>query len=137
MALLTDKETKQDLSERLVEFGQFGMVFNYMLDENDIDLADLERIFFESDRDKAMLIYSNLLRKMSPEYLDASYSKFSTLFPNQDGLDDIEYNNYLNKCCLTEIISRFSDTDNLDKTYLNTYCFLLSNSDSREVYARK
>ena len=137
MALLTDKETKQDLSERLEEFGQFGMVFNYMLDENDIDLLDLERIFFDSDRDKVMLVYTKLLSKMKPEYLNVSFSRYSTLFPNNDGLDDMQYNNYLNKCCLTEMISRMSSEDKLDKTYLNTYSFLLNNSDGIEAYARK
>lgn len=137
MALLTDKETKKDLSERLIEFGQFGMVFNYMLDEKNIELADLEKIFFDNNRDRATLMYTKLLSRMRPEYLDISYSKYSTLFPNQDCLNKTEYSEYLNRRCLCEIISKLSNEGNIDKTYLNTYSYLLGNSDSREVYAGK
>lgn len=137
MALLTDKETRKDLKERLSEFGQFGMVFNYMLDENSIDISDLERIFFDSDREKATLIYSKLLRQMKPEYLDVSYSKYSVLFPNECDLSEAEYCNYLNKCCLNSLLLRLSDEDNIDKTYVNTYSFLLKNTDGNDTYVRK
>ena len=46
MALLTDKTTEKDLDERLKEFLQFGMVFEYMLDLDKIDINDLEKCFF-------------------------------------------------------------------------------------------
>ena len=42
MALLTDKTTEKDLDERLKEFLQCGMVFEYMLDLDKIDINDLE-----------------------------------------------------------------------------------------------
>ena len=43
MALLTDKKTEKDLSERLSEFVQFGTVLNYMLDNGKVELSDLEK----------------------------------------------------------------------------------------------
>ena len=70
MALLTDKETEKDLSERLEEFTQFGMVLKYMLDIESIDISDLETIFFDTDREKATLIYSKMLQGIKNDYID-------------------------------------------------------------------
>ena len=136
MALLTDKKTKKDLSERLTEFGQFGMILNYMLEENIASLAELERMFFDTDRDRASFIYQNLLRKMKEEDINTAYMKYSMMFPNNDGIDEFDYGNYLNKCCIRNILSIISSKDKLDQSYVNTYSFLLEN-DSSDTYVRK
>ncbi len=137
MALLTDRNTEKDLSERLSEFVQFGMVLNYMLDIGTIELNDLERIFFDSDREKAILIYSRLLKEIKPDYLTESYSLYSKKYPNDEGLDSSEYSRYVNKCCVGEMINKISEKDKLDKTYINTYDYLLKCDSQREVCIRK
>ena len=135
MALLTDKKTEKDLSERLSEFVQFGTVLNYMLDNEKVELSDLEKMFFDSDRDKATLVYSSLLRGIKPEYFEESYRIYSGIFPNDDGYDSSEYARYLNKKCISSIITKMTERDRLDRTYINTYDFLLENSDVH--FARK
>lgn len=45
MALLTDKITEKDLENRLTEFGQFGIILNYMLDSGNVSVDDLEKYF--------------------------------------------------------------------------------------------
>ena len=130
MALLTDRNTEKDLSERLSEFIQFGMVLNYMLDIGKIDLADLEKIFFDSDREKAILIYSGLLKGIEPNYFEDSYLQYSMSFPNNDNLDSTEYARFINKCCISNMINRISEKDKLDRTYVNTYDYLLKGDNS-------
>ena len=104
MALLTDKQTEKDLSERLEEFSQFGMIFNYMLDIEAISISDLDKMFFSPDRDKASIIYTKLLKQMQPSYLESAYAIYSHEFPNDRAYDDGNYNGYLNKCCINDII---------------------------------
>lgn len=136
MALLTDKETEKDLKERLEEFTQFGMVLKYMLDIDCIQLSDLEKIFFDTSREKATLIYSKLLKQMKTNYVEQSYTICSHEFPNEYNLDNDKYPEYLNKCCINDIILRIKQSSRVDKTYYNTYNFLLNN-DSSNGYARK
>ena len=96
MALLTDKQTEKDLCERLDEFLQFGMVFNYMLEIDKIDVSDLEGMFFASDQEKATIIYSTLLKKIDSSDIENSYSLYSNQYPNEGNLDSEGYNFYLN-----------------------------------------
>ena len=135
MALLTDKKTEKDLSERLSEFVQFGTVLNYMLDNGKVELSDLEKMFFDSDRDKATLIYSRMIKGIEPQYFEESFSLYSGVFPNDDGYDSSEYGRYLNKKCISNIITKMVERDRFDRTYVNTYDFLLNNSDMH--FARK
>lgn len=136
MALLTDKNTEKDLSERLNEFIQFGMIFNYMLDIGKINVYDLDKLFFSTDRDKSSLIYSNILKKMESSYIDKAYAIYSHEYPNVFNYEMDTYNLYINKCCINSIISKIANSNktNIDKTYYNTYNFLLQNGVE---YARK
>ena len=134
MALLTDKETEKDLKERLEEFTQFGMVLKYMLDIDCIELFDLEKIFFDASREKASLIYSKLLKEMKANYIEQAYTICSHEFPNQCDLEESKYLEYLNRSCINDIILRIKESSRVDKTYYNTYNFLLNNDNS---YARK
>ena len=136
MALLTDKETEKDLKERLEEFTQLGTVLKYMLDTNCIELGDLEKIFFDTSREKASLIYSQLLKKIRSNYIEQAYKIYSHEFPNEDSFDDDLYSEYLNRCCINDIILRIKESSRVDKTYYNTYDFLLK-SDSSGIYTRK
>ena len=136
MALLTDKETEKDLKERLEEFTQLGTVLKYMLDTNCIELCDLEKIFFDTSREKASLIYSQLLKKIRSNYIEQAYKIYSREFPNEDNLDDDLYLEYLNRSCINDIILAIKESSRVDKTYYNTYDFLL-NSGSSGIYTRK
>ena len=127
MALLTDKTTEKDLDERLKEFLQFGMVFEYMLDLDKIDINDLEKMFFSSEREKATLIYSRILHDIKSEYMVLAFDEYSTIYPKASNISEEEYLNYLNKCCINNIINKINDSLKIDKTYYNTYDYLLNN----------
>ena len=136
MALLAVEE-KQDLSERLAEFSEFGMIFRYMLDKKEIELKDLETMIFDTDREKSTLIYYTLLKKVKPSHMEESFDLYSGYFPNKDELGDSEYAKYLNKKCINEIICKINeDNKRIDKTYFNTYSFLLKEENFSKV-ARK
>ena len=130
MALLTDKNTEKDLSERLSEFVQFGMIFNYMLDIGRINISDLDKLFFSTDKDKSILIYSNLLKKIDSSYIDKAYAIYSHEYPNTYNYESDTYNQYINSCCINSLISKIASSDSIkiDKTYYNTYNFLLEQS---------
>ena len=106
MALLTDKETKKNLSERLEEFLQFGMVFNYMLETEKIELKDLEKMFLDTDQEKATFAYTYLLGKVAPNDIESSYALYSYKYPNDRGLDTDKYNSYLNSSCIRNILKQ-------------------------------
>lgn len=126
MALLTDKETEKELSDRLSEFSQFGMVFNYMLDIDKIDIDDLEKMFFDTDQEKVTFIYSKLIKKIKSNYMESSYTIYSHEYPNSSNLNNNDYCDYLNKCCINRIISRVEKKiKRVDKTFINTYNYLL------------
>ncbi|MDD6879013.1 MAG: hypothetical protein PUD59_02140 [bacterium] len=135
MALLTDKETEKDLNERLDEFLQFGMIFNYMIDIEIIDEEDIKKMLFSSDREQATIIYSKILKKMKENYSEKAYLIYSREYPNLKELDIELYKNYLNICCMKKIISKIQDKK-IDKTYLNTYNYLLSNNANIVVESR-
>lgn len=131
MALLAVEE-KQDLSERLEEFSQYGMVLKYMLDREFIELSDLKTMFFDTDREKASLIYFTLIKKMKPIYMQEAFDLYSGYYPNCDLLDDSEYASSLNKQCVNDIIFEIKeDNKGIDKTYFNTYSFLLNEAGCR------
>ena len=133
MALLTDKETKKNLSERLEEFLQFGMVFNYMLETEKIELKDLEKMFLDTDQEKATFAYTYLLGKVAPNDIESSYALYSYKYPNDRGLDTDKYNSYLNSSCIRNILNEIANKEKrLNETYINTYNYLLEDEGIRK-----
>lgn len=133
MALLTDKTTEQDLENRLTEFGQFGVILNYMLDLGKINIDSLEKIFFDTDLDRAIFEYQKVLTKVKENYIEESYNKYSMEFPNNNDMNMKNYNKYLNYSCVNRIIGLVSKESRIDPTYVNTYQYLLKGQE----YTRK
>ncbi len=128
MALLTDKTTEKDLENRLTEFGQFGIILNYMLDLGNVSVDDLEKIFFDTDIDRAIFTYQNVLTKVSESDVENSFNKYKTKYPN-NGMDRELYNKYLNDSCIKDIIGTITKKKRVDQTYVNTYLYLLDEKE--------
>ena len=133
MALLTDKITEKDLENRLTEFGQFGIILNYMLDSGNVSVDDLEKIFFDTDIDRAIFTYQNVLTKVGESDVVNSFNKYKSKYPN-NGMDRELYNKYLNDSCIKDIIGVITKKKRVDQTYVNTYLYLL---DEREYNVPK
>ena len=133
MALLTDKITEKDLENRLTEFGQFGIILNYMLDSGNVSVDDLEKIFFDTDIDRAIFTYQNVLTKVGESDVVNSFNKYKAKYPN-NGMDRELYNKYLNDSCIKDIIGVITKKKRVDQTYVNTYLYLL---DEREYNVTK
>ena len=123
MALLTDKATEKDLENRLTEFGQFGIILNYMLDLGNVSVDDLEKIFFDTDIDRAIFTYQNVLTNV-----ENSFNKYKVKYPN-NGMDRELYNKYLNDSCIKDIIGTITKEKRVDQTYVNTYLYLLDEKE--------
>ncbi len=128
MALLTDKATEKDLENRLTEFGQFGIILNYMLDSGNVSVDDLEKIFFDTDIDRAIFTYQNVLTKVSESDVENSFNKYKVKYPN-NGMDRELYNKYLNDSCIKDIIGTITKKKRVDQTYVNTYLYLLDEKE--------
>lgn len=128
MALLTDKATEKDLENRLTEFGQFGIILNYMLDLGNVSVDDLEKIFFDTDIDRAIFTYQNVLTKVSESDVENSFNKYKVKYPN-NGMDRELYNKYLNNSCIKDIIGTITKKKRVDQTYVNTYLYLLDEKE--------
>ena len=128
MALLTDKITEKDLENRLTEFGQFGIILNYMLDSGNVSVDDLENIFFDSDIDRAIFTYQNVLTKVGESDVANSFNKYKVKYPN-NGMDRELYNKYLNDSCIKDIIGVITKKKRVDQTYVNTYLYLLDEKE--------
>lgn len=128
MALLTDKITEKDLENRLTEFGQFGIILNYMLDSGNVSVDDLEKIFFDTDIDRAIFTYQNVLTKVGESDVANSFNKYKTKYPN-NGMDRELYNKYLNDSCIKDIIGTITKKKRVDQTYVNTYLYLLDEKE--------
>ena len=133
MALLTDKITEKDLENRLTEFGQFGIILNYMFDSGNVSVDDLEKIFFDTDIDRAIFTYQNVLTKVGESDVVNSFNKYKAKYPN-NGMDRELYNKYLNDSCIKDIIGVITKKKRVDQTYVNTYLYLL---DEREYNVPK
>lgn len=136
MALLTDKTTEKDLENRLTEFGQFGIILKYMLDSNNVSVDDLEKIFFDTDIDKAIFTYQKALTKVKESDIEDSFNKYKLEYPN-NGMDRKDYNEYLNSSCIKSIIDIIATEKRVDQTYVNTYLYLLDNDHKKEVISCK
>ena len=128
MALLTDKATEKDLENRLTEFGQFGIILNYMLDSGNVSVDDLEKIFFDTDIDRAIFTYQNVLTKVGESDVENSFNKYKVKYPN-NGMDRELYNKYLNDSCIKDIIGTITKEKRVDQTYVNTYLYLLDEKE--------
>lgn len=128
MALLTDKITEKDLENRLTEFGQFGIILNYMLDSGNVSVDDLEKIFFDTDIDRAIFTYQNVLTKVGESDVANSFNKYKVKYPN-NGMDRELYNKYLNDSCIKDIIGTIAKKKRVDQTYVNTYLYLLDEKE--------
>lgn len=128
MALLTDKITEKDLENRLTEFGQFGIILNYMLDSGNVSVDDLEKIFFDTDIDRAIFTYQNVLTKVGESDVVNSFNKYKVKYPN-NGMDREIYNKYLNDSCIKDIIGVITKKKRVDQTYVNTYLYLLDEKE--------
>lgn len=128
MALLTDKITEKDLENRLTEFGQFGIILNYMLDLGNVSVDDLEKIFFDTDIDRAIFTYQNVLTKVCESDVVNSFNKYKVKYPN-NGMDREIYNKYLNDSCIKDIIGTITKKKRVDQTYVNTYLYLLDEKE--------
>mgnify|MGYP004469956661 FL=1 len=128
MALLTDKITEKDLENRLTEFGQFGIILNYMLDLGNVSVDDLEKIFFDTDIDRAIFTYQNVLTKVGESDVVNSFNKYKVKYPN-NGMDREIYNKYLNDSCIKDIIGTITKKKRVDQTYVNTYLYLLDEKE--------
>lgn len=128
MALLTDKITEKDLENRLTEFGQFGIILNYMLDSGNVSVDDLEKIFFDTDIDRAIFTYQNVLTKVGESDVANSFNKYKVKYPN-NGMDRELYNKYLNDSCIKDIIGTITKKKRVDQTYVNTYLYLLDEKE--------
>ncbi len=129
MALITDKKTSKKLENRLTEFSKFGMTLYYLLEEGRVNIKDLEKIFFSSDDDKSSLIYSRLIKNVDPVDLKVSFNKYKIDYSSldKDESDLIDTLNILyTKKIINEIVT--DSTRQIDKTYVNTYDYLLTNN---------
>lgn len=132
MALLTDKKTSKKLETRLSEFTEYGMALYYLLEEERTNIRDLESIFFSKDDEKSSFIYGKIMKKIKPNDLTKSFERYSLFYPKDDK-DDKTYKKYLNikytKKVIDIVISK--SEDNIDKTYINTYDYLLTNINKK------
>lgn len=131
MALIADKVTSKKLENRLDEFSKFGMTLYYLFEEGRINISDLENLFFSHDDEKSSFIYSKLIRHVNPKDIKMSFDKYSIENPNTSYLAKDIYQNNLNILYTRKLINTIlSDSkDNIDKVYVNTYDYLLKNSN--------
>ena len=122
MALLTDKYTTETLENRLNEFSEYGMTLYYLFEEGRTNINDLSNLFFSKDDDMTIFTYGKIMKHMKPNDLEESFKKYSGNYPNNNKKD-------LNIIFTKKLIDLVIDNqeDKIDKTYINTYNYLLSN----------
>ena len=130
MALITDIKTTKKLNDRLNEFSNFGMTIYYLLEEDKIKLKSISEIFFNKDEDKAVVMYLNLIKHIKSKDIEEAYIKYSTINPNTTSISEDKYKDYLNILYISKIINKIAGENNycIDKTYVNTYNYLLENN---------
>ena len=121
MALLTDKATSKKLKNRLDEFTEYSVPLYYLYENKRVSVNDLEDIFFSKDDEKSTFIYGKIIRSIKSADLKKSYEIYSETNSNDDKKE-------LNLIYVTKIIDLIiSNNKNIDKTYINTYNYLLTN----------
>ena len=129
MALITDRETTKKLNDRLNEFSTFGMTIYYLLENERLELQTISDIFFAKDEDKAVLMYLKLMKLIKPSDMTLAYEKYQKINPNTEEMTEEKYQEYLNVLYTSKIINKIAMTNNfnIDKTYVNTYNYLIEN----------
>lgn len=122
MALLTDKYTTETLENRLNEFSEYGMTLYYLFEEGRTNINDLSNLFFSKDNEKTIFTYGKIMKHVKPNDLEDSYKKYSESYPNNNKKD---LNIIFTKKLIDLVLE--NQEDKIDKTYINTYNYLLSN----------
>ena len=122
MALLTDKYTTKTLENRLNEFSEYGMTLYYLFEDGRTNIDDLSNLFFSNDEEKTLFTYGKIIKKMKPNDVNDSFNKYKEYYPNNDIKD---LNILFTKKILDLILE--NQANKLDKTYVNTYNYLLAN----------
>lgn len=122
MALLTDKYTTETLENRLNEFSEYGMTLYYLFEDGRTNIDDLSNLFFSNDEEKTLFTYGKIIKKMKPNDVNDSFNKYKEYYPNNDIKD---LNILFTKKILDLILE--NQANKLDKTYVNTYNYLLAN----------
>ena len=122
MALLTDKHTPKTLENRLNEFSEYGMTLYYLFEEGRTNIDDLLTLFFSKDDEKTVFTYGKIMKRMNPSDLNDSFNKYKDIYPNNTKKD---LNIIFTKKIIDLVIEK--QNDRIDKTYINTYNYLLAN----------
>lgn len=122
MALLTDKYTTETLENRLNEFSEYGMTLYYLFEDGRTNIEDLANLFFSKDDEKTVFIYGKIMKRMRPNDLEESYNKYKDNYPNNSKKD---LNIIFTKKLIDLVLE--NDQNRIDKTYINTYNYLLAN----------
>lgn len=127
MALLADKKTTKELENRLSEFVEYGMALYYLAKEGRINNKDLENMFFSNDNEKSSFLYKKIMKKMKPSDLNKAYESYKKEDSNIK--DEINYKKELNISYTEKLIKEIENENNdlIDKTYINTYYYLITN----------
>ncbi len=123
MALLTDKATSDKLKNRLDEFSEYGMTLYYLYENNRTSISDLKDIFFSKDDEKSSFIYGKIIRQIKTSDLKKSFESYSI----ENSIEDKKELNLLYTRKIIDLV--LSQSKNIDKTYINTYNYLLTNKE--------
>lgn len=125
MALMTNKTTSKKLENRLEEVSKYAMTLYYLFEEGRTSLKDLESILFSKDDEKSSFTYGKVLKHMNPSDLKKSYEKYV----NEEKKEEKDLNLLYTKKIIELVIDK--STDQIDKTYINTYDYLLANLNNK------
>ncbi len=127
MALIADKQTSKMLENRFNEITEYGVTLYYLLEEGRLNIKDLESIFFSKDDEKSSFIYGKVLKHAKPSDFKDSFDKYCSEDKKVDqSNEDVKksLNIQYTKKIIDVLISQ--DKNNIDKTYINTYKYLLN-----------
>ncbi len=129
MGIILDRDTSKKLEYRLDEYSKYGASLYYLFEQKRVRISDLENLFFSKDDDKSCFAYNNIIRHITMNDLKDSYNKYSNIYPNSSNYSKETYKDELNKVCTKKIIDEVlaSKGNHIDKIYVNTYNYLLSN----------
>ena len=125
MALMTNKTTSKKLENRIEEVSEYAMTLYYLFEQGRASLKDLESVFFSKDDEKSSFTYGKILKHMNPSDLKMSLEKYG-----QSDTNDIKKLNLLYTKKIIDLVLD-NTTDQIDKTYINTYNYLLTNLSNK------
>ena len=112
------------------------MTFHYLLEENRLSINEVEDIFFSKDDEKSAFRYMNMMKHIMPTDVENAFLRYQDDYPKGD-MSDMEHMNRLNFIFTSKIINEIAgkcDTC-VDKTYINTYNYLLDNESENVSYS--